>query len=168
MNDIVIVGGGPSGLAAAYEAAGHGAKASVLERLDRVGGLARTLDFRGCRFDIGPHRFFTRNKEIHDLFVTILGEDLTTISRLTRIFYNNSFFNYPLTPLNALLGVGVLPSIDIFCSYLIARGRQTFRKDDVETFEDWVVAMFGRRLYETFFRTYTEKVWGIPCAQIGA
>jgi protoporphyrinogen oxidase len=94
MNDIVIVGGGPSGLAAGHEAISRGAKVTVLERLDRVGGLARTLDFQGSRFDIGPHRFFTRNKEVQELFVTVVGEDLLHVPRLTRIFYNNTYFNY--------------------------------------------------------------------------
>jgi protoporphyrinogen oxidase len=168
MNDIVIVGGGPSGLAAAYEAVGHGARVTVLERLDRVGGLARTLDFEGSRFDIGPHRFFTKNEEVHSLFLRVLGEDVVHVPRLTRIFYNDTYFNYPLTPLNALFGVGVLPSVAAVVSYMAARGRRAAHIGKIESFEDWVVDKFGRRLFEMFFKTYTEKVWGIPCSQIGA
>ena len=111
--DIVIVGGGPSGLAAAYQAAAHGARTSVIERLTRVGGLARTEVFRNNRWDIGPHRFFTKNREVQDLFVKVVGEDLIQVSRLTRILYNNRYFDYPLTPINALLGVGIARSISI-------------------------------------------------------
>jgi protoporphyrinogen oxidase len=168
MNDLVIVGGGPSGLAAAQEAVKLGARAVVLERLDRVGGLSRTTNFHGFRFDVGPHRFFTKNQEVHALFVDTVGADLLNVPRLTRIFYNNEYFNYPLTPLNALFGVGIGPSISILSSYLAARARHAYGERPIENFEDWVVDHFGRRLFETFFKTYTEKVWGIPCTQIGA
>ena len=168
MHDLVIVGGGPSGLAAAYEAVGRGAKAVVLERLDRVGGLSRTTSFEGSRFDVGPHRFFTKNQEVHALFVKMAAEDLLSVPRLTRIFYKNTYFNYPLTPLNALFGVGILSSISILSSYMSARAQAVYGKNRIENFEDWIVDHFGRRLFETFFKTYTEKVWGIPCTQIGA
>lgn len=166
--DIVVIGGGPAGLAAAHEAAAHGASSIVLERLDRVGGLARTIERAGSRWDIGPHRFFTRNQEVRDLFNRILGDDAVRVPRLTRILYDNSYFNYPLTPINAITGVGVLSGVSILTSYLQARIRRLSGAVDIDTFEDWTVDKFGRRLYETFFKTYTEKVWGIPCAQIGA
>jgi protoporphyrinogen oxidase len=169
VNDaLVIVGGGPSGLAAAHEAARHGAKSVVLERLACVGGLSRTTTFQGSRFDIGPHRFFTKNQEVHELFIKTASDDLLNVPRMTRIFYNNKYFNYPLTPLNALLGVGVTSSVSLFCSYIMARSRRVIGKPPMKSFEDWVVDRFGRQLFETFFKTYTEKVWGIPCTEIGA
>jgi protoporphyrinogen oxidase len=168
MDDLVIIGGGPSGLAAAREGTVHGAKSLVLERLHGVGGLSRTIVFDGNRFDIGPHRFFTKNREVHDLFVKVASDDLLSVPRLTRIFYNNRFFNYPLTPANALFGVGIMPSASIVLSYIRVRARGVFGRPPMESFEDWVVDRFGRRLFETFFKAYTEKVWGIPCTQIGA
>jgi protoporphyrinogen oxidase len=166
--DLVIVGGGPSGLAAADEAVSRGARVLVLERLAVVGGLSRTTVFEGNRFDVGPHRFFTKNLKVHELFVKTAAEDLLKVPRLTRIFYNNKYFNYPLTPLNALFGVGVTSSISIFCSYMMARARRAVSEPQIDNFEDWIVDRFGRRLFATFFKTYTEKVWGIPCTQIGA
>ncbi|MGH7781252.1 MAG: NAD(P)-binding protein [Candidatus Binataceae bacterium] len=168
MTEIVIVGGGPAGLAAAHEAAAHGASSVVLERLERVGGLARTVERAGSRWDIGPHRFFTRNQEIRDLFAGILAADAIRVPRMTRILYGNSYFNYPLTPVNAMAGVGVLSGASILSSYMQARLRRFAGRVTIDTFEDWTVDKFGRRLFEIFFKTYTEKVWGIPCAQIGA
>ena len=168
MVDAVVIGAGPSGLATGYEMARHGARVILLERLDRVGGLARTIPHDRCLFDIGPHRFFTKNDEVRQLFADVVGEDAVRVSRLTRIYYRNKFFNYPLTPLNALFGVGVGSSIAIFLSYLKATTRQSFFPRDPENFEQWVTDQFGARLFETFFKTYTEKVWGVPCTQIGA
>lgn len=165
---VLIVGGGPSGLSAAYELTRHGAKAAVYERLDGLGGLARTMELGGNRYDVGPHRFFTLNEEVNQLFLDLLGADALRVPRLTRIYYRNHFFNYPLTPFNALFGVGVGRSLLILASYLAARARRLVRPGRLESFEDWVVDRFGYRLYETFFKTYTEKVWGIPCDRIGA
>jgi protoporphyrinogen oxidase len=168
MTRLVIVGGGPSGLAAAYEASKHGASAVVVEKLDRVGGLARTLDRGGNRYDIGPHRFFTTNAEVRELFLDILGEDVVVVRRLTRILHGGRYFDYPLTPLNALLGLGIWNTAATLSSYAAARLRRQFRRPRIETFEDWIVDRFGQRLYRTFFKTYTEKIWGIPCDRIGA
>jgi protoporphyrinogen oxidase len=167
-DDIIIVGGGPAGLAAGHEAVEHGARATVLERLDQVGGLARTIELEGNRWDIGPHRFYTKNQEVHSLFVQLVAEDLIEVPRLTRIFYNDRYFNYPLTPLNALFGVGVFAGVSAMVDYAAVRGRRALRSPKINNFEDWVVDKFGRGLYESFFKSYTEKVWGIDCTQIGA
>ncbi len=168
MKPVIIVGAGPAGLAAAYELTKNGTPVVVIERLGQVGGLSRTIRKDNTRFDIGPHRFFTKNPEIHQLWVEVLQDDLLSVPRLTRIFYNNKFFYYPLVPMNALFGIGPLTAIGIISSYLTTRIKERISPTDPTTFEDWVVAQFGRRLFDTFFKTYTEKVWGIPCTQIGA
>lgn len=133
-----------------------------------VGGLARTERFNGNRFDIGPHRFFTMNAEVNALFKDVCGEELVKVPRLTRIFYRRKFFNYPLTPINALFGVGLVTGSLFFLSYIAARLRARFHPRPLHTFEDWIVDRFGRRLFQAFFKTYTEKVWGISCDRISA
>ncbi|MFH1861288.1 MAG: NAD(P)/FAD-dependent oxidoreductase [bacterium] len=168
MEPVIVIGAGPSGLAAAYELATHDVPVVLVERLQQVGGLSRTIRNGGARFDVGPHRFFTKNQEVHQLWVDILKEDLLSVPRLTRIFYNNKFFYYPLAPVNALFGIGPVAALNIISSYLNARIQQKISPTEPKNFEDWVVNQFGRRLFETFFKTYTEKVWGIPCTQVGA
>jgi protoporphyrinogen oxidase len=165
---MVIIGGGPSGLAAAYELTKHGASATVLETSSQVGGLARTVAHDGCLFDIGPHRFYTKNREVQQLYCDILAEDVILVERLTRILYNNRFFDYPLTPLNVVRGLGLAECSRVIGAYGLSRIRQHVIPREERTFEDWVTNRFGARLYETFFKNYTEKVWGIPCSHLGA
>lgn len=162
---IAIVGAGPAGLAAAWELVKAGRAPTVIDRNDRVGGLARTIWRDGYGFDLGPHRFFTKNAEVLDLWREFLGDDLLEVDRLTRIYYKGKFFSYPLKPLDALAKLGPVATTKAIASYV----RQGFKKQvgEPENFEDWVVAQFGRTLFETFFKSYTEKVWGIPCDQIG-
>lgn len=162
---VVIIGGGPAGLTAAYELCKAGWKVLVLEKDNTVGGLARTVNYKGYHFDIGGHRFFTKVKLIEELWHEILGEDLLRCRRLSRIYYNKRFFFYPFRTSNALFGLGILNSLLILLSYLKA---QLFPEKPEETFEQWVSNRFGKRLYRIFFKTYTEKVWGIPCNEIRA
>ena len=167
MNDkpVLIVGAGPAGLAAAYELITRGVRPLVLEQTDTVGGLARTETYKGYSFDIGGHRFFTKIDRINRLWREMLGEDFLTVSRLSRIYYRGRFFNYPLGVLNALTNLGVIESFLILLSYL--KSQVTPHRVE-ETFEQWVSNRFGQRLYRTFFKTYTEKVWGMPCHAIRA
>ena len=162
-----ILGAGPAGLGAAWEFARHGERdVIVIDRNQRVGGLARTEVFDGNYFDIGPHRFFTKNDEISQLWHHVLGDDLRTISRLTRIFYYKKLLYYPLRAPDALWKMGPLKAAQALVSYFYAR--IAYDADKAATFEDWVKAKFGDKLYRTFFKTYTEKVWGISCREIGA
>jgi protoporphyrinogen oxidase len=165
MRPTAIIGAGPAGLTAAYELTKHDLPAIVLEQDTIVGGIARTETYKGYHFDIGGHRFFTKVALIQQVWEEILGEEFLTRPRLSRIFYDGSFFDYPLKPLNALRGLGLLESIRIGFSYLWV---QAFPSAEEENFEQWVTNRFGRRLYEIFFKTYTEKVWGMPCTEIRA
>jgi protoporphyrinogen oxidase len=162
---VVIIGAGPAGLTAAYELSKVVVSSTVLEKGRIVGGIARTENYKGYRIDIGGHRFFTKVQEVKDIWREILGDNFLTRPRLSRIYYDGKFFFYPIRPLNALFGLGLLNSIQIVLSYLKS---QLFPYPREDSFEEWVSNRFGRRLYEIFFKTYTEKVWGIPCSEIKA
>lgn len=163
---VVIIGAGPAGLTAAYELCKEGVESVILEKDDVVGGISRTVNYKGFLFDIGGHRFFTKVKAIDALWREILGEKkFLRRNRLSRIYFNKKFFFYPLKATNALLGLGIWNCIGMVTSYMKA---QLFPKKPERSFEDWISNRFGRRLYETFFKTYTEKVWGIPCHEISA
>ena len=168
MYDVIIIGAGPAGLTAAYELSDSGKKVMLLEKKSRVGGLAETKVFGNYRYDIGPHRFFTKNKEVYDLFLKILDDDSVEVKRKTRILFKNSYFDYPLTPVNALFGLGIMESIAIGFSYISARVKSYLRITKIINFEDWVIDRFGKKLFNNFFKNYTEKVWGIDCKDIGS
>jgi len=161
----VIIGAGPAGLTAAYELGKRGVTSTVLEASDQVGGISKTVNYRGYRFDIGGHRFFSKVPLINQLWHEILGEEFLLRPRISRIYYNQHFFDYPLKPLNALAGLGPVESFLVGLSYLKSK---FFHIHDEKTFEQWVSNRFGYRLYNIFFKTYTEKVWGIPCSEISA
>ncbi|MBT6232027.1 MAG: NAD(P)-binding protein [Nitrosomonadales bacterium] len=165
--DVVIIGAGPAGLSAGYELCNSEKKVLVLEKKYQVGGLAETKVFGDYRYDIGPHRFFTKNEEVYNLFIKMLGDDAVKVNRKTRILFKNSYFDYPLSPVNALFGLGIFESIQIGFSYIFARIKSYLRLSRIENFEDWVVDKFGRKLFNNFFKNYTEKVWGIDCKLIG-
>jgi protoporphyrinogen oxidase len=161
----IIAGAGPAGLTAAFELARLGRDAIVFEADDLVGGISRSVVFRGCRLDIGGHRFFTKVPEVERLWREILGDELLVRRRMSRIYYRGRFFDYPLRPVNALRGLGVVEAARVLASYARA---QLFPIADERTFDAWVSNRFGRRLFEIFFKTYTEKVWGMPCSEISA
>jgi protoporphyrinogen oxidase len=163
---VLILGAGPAGLGAAYELARHQVRCTLVDKNDLVGGLARTQEFKGFRFDVGPHRFFTKEETVNRLWHEVLGADFVPVRRLTRIFYGQRFFHYPLKAMDALLGLGLARSIAAFASYLYAR--TIYRGRKAQSFEEWITFHFGWQLYRAFFKTYTEKVWGIPCSQIAA
>jgi protoporphyrinogen oxidase len=165
-DQVVILGAGPAGLTAAYELSKHGVPATVLERDPKlVGGIARTNEHHGYRFDIGGHRFFSKNGEVEDLWTEILGDEMLTRDRSSRIYYRGRYFDYPLRATNALLNLGPVETALCMASYVRARLRPM---RPPRTFEDWVTNQFGRRLFRIFFKTYTEKVWGVSTSEISA
>lgn len=162
---VVIVGGGPAGLTAGYILAKDGVKVTVLEADEQVGGISRTARYKGYRFDIGGHRFFTKVAPVEELWKEILGPEFISVPRLSRIHYGGKYFDYPLKAWNALSGLGIWNSFLCIVSYL----KWHYKPYPVEeNFEQWVTNRFGKRLFEIFFKTYTEKVWGIPCTEIRA
>jgi len=165
LNRAIIIGGGPAGLTAAVELVRLGVPATVLERDRLVGGISRTESYKGYRFDIGGHRFFTKIGEVEKFWHDVLGTDFITRPRISRIFYEGKFFDYPLKAFNALSNLGLLTSIGAVLSYAQS---QVFPYRREDTFEEWVSNRFGKKLYRIFFKTYTEKVWGIPCSEIRA
>jgi len=160
---VVIIGAGPAGLTAAYELTKFNMCPIVLEKGDKVGGLSRTEVYKGFYFDMGGHRFFTKVEEVQVIWRALLGDQLLRRSRLSRIHYAGTFFHYPLKPVDALRGLGLWESVLVVISYL---RWQLFPSRCEETYEQWVTNRFGRRLFRTFFKTYTEKVWGISCSEL--
>ncbi len=163
--DIVVIGAGPAGLTAAFELSRTGRRGIIVESDSIVGGIARTVERDGYRFDIGGHRFFTKVKEIERLWEEMLGEPMLVRKRLSRIFYEAKFYDYPLKPWNALRNMGIVRAAACMASYAWAKLRPIPHPTN---YAQWVSNQFGRRLFRMFFESYTEKVWGIPCTEIGA
>lgn len=164
---VIVIGGGPAGLTAAYELQkrSEAYKPVVFEGSSLVGGIARTESHKGYRFDIGGHRFFTKVKEVEEMWHEVLGSDFIVRPRQSRIYYRGRYFDYPLKIFNALTNIGPYESMRIIVSYLKWQVRPNKTE---ESFEEWVINRFGGRLYMHFFRSYTEKVWGINPKEIRA
>jgi protoporphyrinogen oxidase len=163
---VAIIGAGPAGLTAGYLLAKNEVEVTILEADPvYVGGISRTARYKGFHFDIGGHRFFSKSKAVEDLWNEILPNDMLQRPRSSRIFYGRKFFAYPLKPFEALLKLGVFRSAACLLSWFKAR---LFPVPDPRNFEDWVSNQFGRRLFNTFFKSYTEKVWGMNCREISA
>src|ERR1700724_845271 len=162
---VVIIIGCPGELPAAYELSKHNVPAVVLEADKTVGGISRTVNYKGYLFDIGGHRFFTKWNEVNQIWHEVLGDKFLKRPRLSRIYYRKKFFYYPLKAANAFFGLGLLEAIRIVFSYLLSRLMYYHNEQNLE---QWVSNRFGKRLYEVFFKTYTEKVWGVPCTEISA
>ncbi|MBL8188781.1 MAG: FAD-dependent oxidoreductase [Acidobacteria bacterium] len=161
----LVIGAGPAGLTSAYELAKLGVSSTIIEADEQVGGLSRTVNYKGYRFDIGGHRFFSKVPLINELWREMLSEDFLLRPRLSRIHYRGHFFDYPLKAANALAGLGPIEAFLVMLSYSKAK---LFPHSEETNLEQWVSNRFGQRLYEIFFKTYTEKVWGIPCNEISA
>lgn len=162
---VAIIGAGPAGLTAGYELAKRGVRVEIFEADRTIGGLCRSIELWDQKVDLGPHRFFSSDPRVNRLWLEVVQRDYSMVDRLTRIYYGGQFFHYPLKPLDTFSKLGPVEVARCLASY--AR-QQLFDPGDGGTFEDWVVRRFGRRLYEIFFKTYSEKLWGIPCARLDA
>ncbi|MDE2405794.1 MAG: NAD(P)/FAD-dependent oxidoreductase [Sphingomonadales bacterium] len=164
--DVAVIGAGPAGLTAAYLLTRAGFSVTVIEKDPRyVGGISRTVEHGGYRFDIGGHRFFSKSRQVVDLWNEILPHDFIERPRLSRIHYEGKFYSYPLRAFEALWNLGIVRSTLCMASFAKAKLRP---RRTVRSFEDWTVNQFGKRLYGIFFKTYTEKVWGMPCDEMSA
>ena len=165
-NTVAIIGAGPAGLTAAYLLSKAKTPVVVLEGdAQYVGGISKTVSCRGYHFDIGGHRFFSKSQEVEDLWSELLPDDMLVRPRSSRILYRGRFFSYPLKAFEALRKLGVFESLRCMLSYGLARLRPV---KNPRSFEDWVTNQFGSRLFNIFFKTYTEKVWGMSCRDISA
>jgi protoporphyrinogen oxidase/UDP-glucose 4-epimerase len=162
---VAVIGAGPAGLTAAYQLAKAGVAVDVYEAAPQVGGMCRTLELWGQLVDIGPHRFFSTDRRVNALWLEVAGANYRMVDRKTRILYRDSLFEYPIAAMDALQKLGVGEAVHCVASYL----RQlVWPVADTSTFEGWVTRAFGQRLYEIFFQSYSEKLWGIPCSELDA
>ena len=161
IDPVIIIGGGPAGLTAGYELLKHGRQSVVLEKADKVGGISRTETYRGYRFDIGGHRFFTKVGEVQAIWLEILGDDFIQTPRMSRIYYDGKFYDYPLALFKTLKNLGLRRSTLIALSYLSAKAKKFLRlRPEPQSFEDWVIDCFGSHLYKTFFQNLYRKSLG--------
>ncbi len=165
---VAVIGAGPAGLTTAYQLAKRGMDVEVYEASAAVGGMSRSCSLWGQTVDLGPHRFFSTDARVNRLWLEVVGADYRMVNRLTRICYNGRFFHYPLEPVNALWNMGLFEAARCVGSYLREKVRSSSDPDAPATFESWVVGRFGRRLFDMFFKSYSEKLWGIPCQELDA
>ena len=162
---IAIIGAGPAGITSAFELSKAGFDVTVYEASESVGGLSKTIELWDQKVDLGPHRFFSNDTKVNQLWLEVVGKDYRMVDRLTRIYYKKKFYYYPLKPFDALFKLGIWQAFLCVLSYFKEKIKPT--KQD-GSFESWVTARFGSRLYRIFFKTYSEKLWGIPCSELDA
>ncbi len=165
-NEILILGGGLTGLSAGYVLAKAGLKVRVFESDAVVGGLSKTILKDGFRFDLGGHRFFTQNEKINKFVIDLMDGELLPVHRTSKIYMRNKFFDYPLKPFNAMFGLGIPTTLKIMANYGVEKIKRFVNETDDVSLEDWVVGNFGRTMFNLYFKEYSEKVWGIECDKI--
>ncbi|MBI5638889.1 MAG: FAD-dependent oxidoreductase [Nitrospirae bacterium] len=164
----VILGGGLAGLSSGYVLTRAGYDVAVLEKDSAVGGLSKTIEKNGFRFDLGGHRFFTRDERLNTFVRELMGSELLSVHRTSKIYMRNRYFDYPLKPFNAMFGLGIPTTLKIVADYGLERLKRIFSERDNISLEDWVVSNFGRTMFDIYFKGYSEKVWGIECSDISA
>lgn len=167
-DDILVLGGGLTGLSAGYALTRTGRKVKVFESDKTVGGLSKTIEKDGFRFDLGGHRFFSKDRNVNEFVRELMGEELISVIRTSKIYLRGKYFDYPLKPMNAMFGLGVRTTLRIMADYGVEKARGLVRTPESVSLEDWVVGNFGRTMFNIYFKQYSEKVWGIDCSRISA
>ena len=165
---VVILGAGPAGLAAGHELSINGAKVTVLERNDYVGGLCRTVEYKGYKFDLGGHRWFTKNEDLNNWFRRLMGDEIVMVDRISRIYYGGKYFFYPVRFSDILKKTGPFTILHAGFAFMWAMLAQSVSNKPPANMKEAYVAQFGSKLYDMFFRRYSEKVWGLPCEKLSA
>lgn len=165
---VAVIGAGPAGLSAAHTLSNNGVSVTVFEKDEVVGGISRTVVKGEYRFDLGGHRFFTKSKKLNRFIDELMQDELIDVGRKSRIYFRKRYLNYPLEARNAIFGLGILTAVRILLSYIWQRLKRPFLRKEIATLEDWVVDKFGYKMFSLYFKSYTEKVWGISCDEIEA
>ena len=165
---VVIMGAGPAGLATGHELTVSGVRVSVIERNDFVGGLCNTNVHNGYKFDLGGHRWFTKNEDLNNWFRRLMGEEIVWVERISRIYYDGGYYTYPINILNVIKNAGFFTIIQAGITYLLSALQYSIFNKSINNMKDAYVAQFGSKLYDMFFRRYSEKVWGLPCEKLSA
>ncbi len=167
-NGVTILGGGLTGLSAGRVLAAAGIPVRVFEADAEVGGLSRTIERKGFRFDLGGHRFFTKDERIDGFVRELMGDELVWVHRTSKIYMRRKYFDYPLKPMNAMFGLGIPTTMRIMADYGVEKMRRMVLPKESVSLEDWVVSNFGKTMFDIYFKEYSEKVWGIDCSRISA
>jgi protoporphyrinogen oxidase len=165
---VIVLGGGPGGLATAHEVSTKGGKVTVLEKNDYVGGLCRTIEDRGYRFDLGGHRWFSKNEDLNNWFRHLMEGEIVLVERISRIYYDRKFFFYPIRFVDILKKTGPVTILHAGFAFIWSVLRQSVQKQPIVNMKQAYVSQFGTKLYDMFFRQYSEKVWGRPCEELSA
>ena len=165
---VVILGAGPAGLATGHELSVSGVKVSVLDRNDFVGGLCNTNNYKGYKFDLGGHRWFSKNEDLNDWFRRLMGDEVVWVQRISRIYYDGGYYLYPISILNVIKNAGIPTIIHAGITYLWSALQYSIFDKSINNMKDAYVAQFGEKLYDMFFRRYSEKVWGLPCEKLSS
>ena len=165
---VVILGAGPAGLATGHELSASGVQVSVLDRNDFVGGLCNTNVHKGYKFDLGGHRWFTKNEDLNTWFRRLMGDEIVWVERISRIYYDGGYYSYPISIVNVIKNAGLFTIMHAGVTYLLSAVQYSIFNKSIDNMKDAYVAQFGGKLYDMFFRRYSEKVWGLPCEKLSS